>query len=661
MATGSSRFRSVSVRIVAIALAGAFGIAAIAGSAVYLGLHTSAALRGHAEAARLDQKAGEIDRLYAAARRDLGDFLRLQQTRPAESFGQRMQTIALGADALAASADRQTVGRAATQLRDLARQAVAEVASLATQVVAIGVGPDSGLLGQSTRTGEQLEQMAVEIAQTYAGPGAWRLTYGAAAIRRHEHAYEARREEHRLGGMEGDVSRFERQLAAFPDEEIRTRLGRALIEHRAAFEHWREADTRFIGSVERLDEQLFLAVPLVDELRKAAAAKVAAASETLARAQGALMDFIAGMGGGALLASIGIALAVGRSVTAPLGRLKLAMQDLANGSTGAPVPETGRRDEIGDMARMVEVFRANAIERGRLAAAHDAEQSTRLERAAAVESLIVSFRDGMGETIHSVTLAVENLNAVSAALSEAAGTTIWQSGLASAAVEEAAQNVGMVSSGTTQLTASIAEIAARAAESNGVAQQALATANQTLQTMRGLERSALSIGEVVDLIRSIAQQTNLLALNATIEAARAGEAGRGFSVVASEVKALASQTARATDDIARQVAAIQNASGEAGQALASVNGIIETLSSLAGSVASAVEEQSAAVESIASNIVVAADKTRGGFQAMGTVAEATRQTEAVAGEVAALSRKLSAEAATVESRIASFIQGVRAA
>jgi methyl-accepting chemotaxis protein len=212
-----------------------------------------------------------------------------------------------------------------------------------------------------------------------------------------------------------------------------------------------------------------------------------------------------------------------------------------------------------------------------------------------------------------------------------------------------------------QLTASIAEIAARAAESNTVAQKALVTANETMLTMRNLETNALAIGEVVDLIRSIAAQTNLLALNATIEAARAGEAGRGFSVVASEVKALASQTAQATDDIARQIAAIQATSKEAGEALASVNGIIGTLSGLASAVAGAVEEQSAAVESIASNVVVAASKTQAGTQAMDEVAEATRQAEAVASEVEALSKRLSTEAAMVEERVGTFIDGVRAA
>jgi methyl-accepting chemotaxis protein len=219
----------------------------------------------------------------------------------------------------------------------------------------------------------------------------------------------------------------------------------------------------------------------------------------------------------------------------------------------------------------------------------------------------------------------------------------------------------MVSSGATQLTASISEISARASQSDEVAQKALATAAGTIETIRGLQTSAIAIGEVVDLIRSIAGQTNLLALNATIEAARAGEAGRGFSVVASEVKALAAQTARATDDIARQIASVQAASNEAGEALNAVNGIIETMSGLAGAVAAAVEEQSAAVDSIASHVRAAADTTQAGTRAMSAVAEATGAGRTVAGEVEALSTRLEAAASAVEHRVTAFIEGVRAA
>ena len=101
-------------------------------------------------------------------------------------------------------------------------------------------------------------------------------------------------------------------------------------------------------------------------------------------------------------------------------------------------------------------------------------------------------------------------------------------------------------------------------------QAAVSRADQTDERIGQLSRAAQQIGEVVKLITAIAEQTNLLALNATIEAARAGEAGRGFAVVASEVKSLASQTAKATDEISCHISGIQSATQD------SVNAIKET-------------------------------------------------------------------------------------
>ncbi|HEV2558748.1 MAG TPA: HAMP domain-containing methyl-accepting chemotaxis protein [Microvirga sp.] len=662
MAAFMVRLRSISVRIIAIALTGMLGIGAIAGTAAYLGSQTSLALKIKNDASQLQNKAAELDRLYASARQDIADFLRTQQVRPAETFAQRMHAVASEALSLAGRPEAQGVREPLTKLGELAQGSEAAIAALSKALVETGVDLDSGLLGTSAKAGEDLERLALTGAQNLGESAAWRIAYAAAAIRQADRLYLARREEHLLGDMEVAISRFERYVAAFTlDDDLKGQLTAGLAAYRTAFDAWREADKALVRGIEKLNDALIVASPLIDEIRHATNGDEAAAAGGLEASQDLLMRFIGFIGIGALLASLTVAFAVGRSITGPLARLRRSMKELAEGRTDEPVPETGRSDEIGTMAQMVEVFRANAVERQRLAAAQDADREAQSRRARTVDGLIASFQDGMEGTIRSVAKAVEDLNAVSTALNQAAGSTMRQQGEASGAVDEAAANVGMVSAGATQLRASIQEIAARAAESSRVAQEALATTQSTLDTMRGLETSAVAIGEVVNLIRAIASQTNLLALNATIEAARAGEAGRGFSVVAGEVKALAAQTAQATDEIAAQVAAIQSSAEQAGRALGSVNTVMGTLSSLAGVVAAAVEQQSAAVNSIGANVALAAEKTRAGTEAMGGVADATRRTEAVAAEVEALSRRLNEEAAEVENRVAAFIDGVRTA
>src|SRR5437879_2750378 len=137
----------------------------------------------------------------------------------------------------------------------------------------------------------------------------------------------------------------------------------------------------------------------------------------------------------------------------------------------------------------------------------------------------------------------------------------------------------------------LAVVARQVTQSSEIARKAVGDAERTNATVKLLSSGAEKIGEVVQLIHSIAAQTNLLALNATIEAARAGESGRGFAVVASEVKALANQTAKATEEISAQVAAMQASTSDA---VSAINGITETIakmSEITVSISTAVEQQ----------------------------------------------------------------------
>ncbi|WP_203292313.1 methyl-accepting chemotaxis protein [Maricaulis parjimensis] len=201
---------------------------------------------------------------------------------------------------------------------------------------------------------------------------------------------------------------------------------------------------------------------------------------------------------------------------------------------------------------------------------------------------------------------------------------------ASAAVADAngtATNVQSVAAGAEELAASFAEISRSASEALTIAREAVSESERTSQIMTGLSDATLSIGQIVELINTIADQTNLLALNATIEASRAGEAGKGFAVVANEVKGLASQTSKAIEDISKQVQAVQGTSNEAVEAISQIAGVIGRIDSIAASIASAVEEQTAVTKDISHNMQDAAENVSKITLAIEDIAQATRTAE----------------------------------
>jgi methyl-accepting chemotaxis protein len=181
------------------------------------------------------------------------------------------------------------------------------------------------------------------------------------------------------------------------------------------------------------------------------------------------------------------------------------------------------------------------------------------------------------------------------------------------------------------------------------------------EKMSGLAEAAARIGQVVDLIQDIAEQTNLLALNATIEAARAGEAGRGFSVVASEVKTLANQTAKATDEIASQIASIQGATGDAASAISAITETMEEVNSYAAAIGDAMTEQSTATAEISRNVAQAATRTQSVGENIKAVTAAAGDTNRSADDLAGAANSTAARVSELRETVDSFLKQVGAA
>ncbi|ALG71342.1 chemotaxis protein [Azospirillum thiophilum] len=368
------------------------------------------------------------------------------------------------------------------------------------------------------------------------------------------------------------------------------------------------------------------------------------------------------VGIGGVGAAVAVSVVVARAgIVRPIARITDTMSHLAEGTLSVEVAGTERGDEIGGMARAVEVFRQNALDRARMAAAEEAERKSKEQRTAAVERLVAGFDSSMSGILRTVSTAAAELDATAQGMSQTAEQTNDQAASTAAAAEQASVNVQTVASATDELSASISEISAQVARSTTIAAQAVGEAQATNQRVQGLVDAAQRIGDVVKLITDIASQTNLLALNATIEAARAGEAGKGFAVVASEVKNLATQTAKATEEIAGQIASMQQATGEAANAITGIGGTIAIINEIATSIASAIEEQGAATGEIARNVQEAARGTEVVTANITEVSRGATQTGSAASQVLGAAGELSRQSEQMKIEVERFLSGIRAA
>jgi methyl-accepting chemotaxis protein len=358
---------------------------------------------------------------------------------------------------------------------------------------------------------------------------------------------------------------------------------------------------------------------------------------------------------------IGIALLIARSIARPITAITGTMTELASGQTSVAIPALGRTDEVGQMAKAVEVFKQNAIDGERFQAERREEQMRKEDRHRAVEAHIGTFDNLVRVALDDLATSATAMHATSQRMSSTAEESSRQATAVAAAAEQASVNVQTVANATDELSSSVAEIGRQVVNSTTIAGQAVTEARRTNQTVQGLSAAARKIGDVVKLISDIASQTNLLALNATIEAARAGDAGKGFAVVASEVKNLANQTAKATEEISAQIASMQGATEEAVRAIEGISGTISSINEIATTIASAVEEQGAATQEIARNVQEAAKGTTEVSSNITGVNEAAGETGVAAEEVFTSAEDLSKQARILRTEIDQFLANIRAA
>ena len=305
----------------------------------------------------------------------------------------------------------------------------------------------------------------------------------------------------------------------------------------------------------------------------------------------------------------GISIFLMRVVLTPLNKASDVIQKVAQGDLETQIDFAGRQDEIGAIGTALGVFRQNAEERRALEEAERSSQQARQARQDAVDGLIASFRSQADEILQTVADSMNRMSEMADAIRETSQEAVDRSQTASGASEDAMMNVKAVASASEELSSSINEISERLNETMVVVSKGTEATQRSSERIAGLAETAQKIGDVVTLIQDIAEQTNLLALNATIEAARAGEAGRGFAVVASEVKNLATQTAKATEEIGAQIGAIQTATIDVVDAIKGITTTMDEVHQATSTIAGAMQEQSQATAEINSSIHGASNGT----------------------------------------------------
>ena len=332
----------------------------------------------------------------------------------------------------------------------------------------------------------------------------------------------------------------------------------------------------------------------------------------------------------AVIFGILIALLLIRIIITPIKTVVSALKDISQGEGDLTRRiDIDTRDEIGELAKWFNAFiaRLNNIV---------VDIGSNSETVTASSGELLSVSEQMAED-------AEDLSGRSNSVATAAEEMSSSMNSVAAASEQASTNLGTVASAAGQMKLTLGEVAANCEKARGVSQNASLKVETASQRVELLGASAREINKVTEVITDIAEQTNLLALNATIEAARAGEAGKGFAVVASEIKGLASQTAEATLDIKDKIKGIQNSTDDTVRDVEQITHVISEVTEIVAAIAAAIEEQSVSATEIAENIEQAST-------GIGEVNENVAQSSQVSSEISSDISKVNSVAVDMTSQ-----------
>jgi methyl-accepting chemotaxis protein len=646
-------------KVMAIGIVGLMGLLAFGG--IYqIGSWSQEASRTVAKSAReISDLNQQLSIEMLEARRNEKNF----QQRRNETYAKSHSELVVKIDrdfgrleGLTKAADLGALAEKVKLAHDGFRKYAADFTNLVGAEIKLGLNETLGLSGALRSAVHDIETKLKEIDDP-------RLTSWMLMMRRNEKDFMLRRDQKYVAEIKKSAAEFSKALSAVAiAPPVMAEITAKLATYQKEFAAWAETaqqtaayDASMMKTFRGFEPVMVEIAQGVERLYNEAEAAEASTRDAVRRWM--LIAFAL-----SVILVCGLSLLIGRSISNALASMVSAMTRLAGGDVGMVIPGLGRRDEIGEMAGAVEVFKNNMIEAERLRAQQlEVEKRQAEQRKADMRQLADAFESAVGEIVETVSSAATELEASADTLTQAAERSQRLATTVAAASEKASTNVQSVSSASEELTTSVNEISRQVQESSRVANEAVDQAQKTNGRVSQLSKAASRIGDVVELINTIAGQTNLLALNATIEAARAGEAGRGFAVVASEVKALAEQTAKATGEISQQISGIQAATQESVGAIKEIGATIGRMSEISSTIAAAVEEQGAATQEISRNIQHAATGTQQVSSNITDVQHGATETGSASAQVHSAAKSLSSESNRLKLEVSKFLNSVRVA
>ena len=646
-------------KIMAIGIVGLFGLLAF-GAIYQIGSWSqdaSRAIAGNARAISELNKQLLIEMLEA--RRAEKDF----QLRRDVSYSQRHAELAVVIDrdfaqlkTVVQSSGINDISAKISVAHDGFKNYLKDFGALAQAEVKLGLNETLGLSGSLRTAVHDIEGKLKESDDP-------RLTSWMLMMRRHEKDFMLRRDQKYVGELKKAAAEFSRLLGgADMPAALKADIVQKLEKYQTDFSAWADGAQEVARHGAAMSKEFDAIEPVIAEIQQSVELLYKQADTAEAAARDSIKLWMLLALGLAVVVVSGVSFVIGRSISNALSAMVGVMIRLSGGDSTIAVPSLGREDEVGEMAGAVQVFKTNMIDTERLRAEQsDVEQRQLQQRKAEMHKLAAAFEGAVSEIVENVSSAATELEASAGTLTATAERAQQLATAVAAASEGASTNVQAVASASEEMTSSVREISRQVQESSRVANEAVDQARKTNDRVGELSKAAARIGDVVELINTIAGQTNLLALNATIEAARAGEAGRGFAVVASEVKALAEQTAKATGEISQQISGIQAATQDSVGAIKEIGETIGLMSEISSTIAAAVEEQGAATQEISRNIQHAAQGTSQVSSNITDVQRGASETGSASSQVHSAAQSLSGESNRLKLEVGKFLNSVRAA